>query len=119
MSATIALKQTTLSHRLEWPHGLFGDLAMLLFVIVQGLDGALTYLGVHIWGLSIEANPLVSTAVTVAGVGAGLALAKLFAVALGVVLHLRRIHIVVALLSVFYLAVAILPWTVLFLTVQY
>ncbi|MFN7917421.1 MAG: hypothetical protein U0Q55_18895 [Vicinamibacterales bacterium] len=113
------MKQTTLAHRLDWPHGLFGDVAMLLFVIVQGLDGALTYLGVHIWGLSIEANPLVSTAVTVAGVGAGLALTKLFAVGLGVILHLRRIHLVVALLSLFYLAVAILPWTVLFLTVQY
>lgn len=119
MSATIALKQTTLTSRLDWPHGRFGDLAMLLFVIVQGLDGALTYLGVHFWGLSIEANPLVASAVAVAGVGAGLVLTKLFAVALGVVLHLRRIHLVVALLSIFYLAVAILPWTVLFLTVQY
>ena len=76
---------------------------MLVFVVVQGLDGALTYLGVHIWGISIEANPLVSSAVSMAGVGAGLAAAKLFAVGL-------------ALLSVFYIAVAILPWAMLFMT---
>ncbi|MGC4082463.1 MAG: DUF5658 family protein [Vicinamibacterales bacterium] len=92
---------------------------MLVFVIVQCLDGALTYLGVHTWGLGIEANPLVSSAVAIAGVGAGLTVTKLFAVALGVILHLRRVHLVVAILSVFYIAVAILPWMVMFLTVQY
>ncbi len=97
---------------------MFGDLAMLVFVIVQGLDGAFTYLGLHIWGMSIEANPLVSSAVSMAGVGGGLAAAKLFAIGLGIVLHLRRVHLVVALLSLFYIAVAILPWTVLFMTLQ-
>ncbi len=68
------------------------------------------------WGLSIEANPLVSSAVAVAGIGGGLAATKLFAVGLGMMLHLRRVHGVVALLTGFYIAVAILPWTLLFLT---
>jgi hypothetical protein len=95
---------------------LFGDVAVVIFVIVQALDGALTYLGVHIWGPAIEANPLVSSAVAMAGVGTGLAAAKLVAVAFGVVLHLRRVHNVVALLTAFYIAAAILPWTLLFLT---
>jgi hypothetical protein len=112
------MTRTTLANRLHLPHGRFGDAAVLLFVLVQCLDGALTYLGVHIWGLSIEANPLVSSAVAVAGIGPGLAAAKLMAVGLGMVLHLRRIHVVVALLSVFYLAVAILPWALMFLTLQ-
>ena len=67
------------------------------FMVVQALDGALTYLGVHIWGPPIEANPIVSSAVSVAGVGTGLAPAKLFAVGLGMMLHLRRVHGVVAL----------------------
>lgn len=119
MSVTLSARQTTFGHKLDWPHGTFGDLAVLVFVIVQCLDGAMTYLGVHTWGMGIEANPLVSAAVAFAGLGTGLTLAKLFAVSLGVMLHLRRIHLVVALLSVFYIAVAILPWTVLFLTVQY
>lgn len=119
MSATLTVAQTSYTRSLDWPHGLFGDLAVLLFVIVQGLDGAMTYLGVHTWGLSIEANPIISAALATVGVGTGLALTKLFAIALGVLLHLRRIHLVVALLSVFYIAVAILPWMVMFLTVQY
>jgi hypothetical protein len=55
----------------------FGDLAVLGFLLVQCLDGVFTYLGVQRWGPGIEANPLV-TAV--------------------------------------YVAVAILPWTALFLT---
>jgi len=94
----------------------FGDIAVVVFVLVQALDGALTYLGVHVWGLSIEANPIVSSAVAVAGIGGGLAATKLFAVGLGMMLHLRRVHGVVALLTGFYIAVAILPWTLLFLT---
>ena len=95
---------------------MFGNVAVLAFVLVQCLDGALTYMGVHTWGMSIEANPLVSSAVSLAGVGTGLAATKMFAVGLGIMLHLRRIHLVVALLALFYVAVAILPWTVMFLT---
>lgn len=93
----------------------FGDIAVITFMVVQALDGVLTYLGVHIWGPSVEANPLISSAVAYAGVGAGVAFAKLFAVGLGMILHLRRVHGVVALLTAFYLAVAIVPWAVMFL----
>ena len=94
----------------------FGDIAVITFMVVQALDGVLTYLGVHIWGPSIEANPLISSAVSFAGVGTGVAIAKLFAVGLGMILHLRRVHGVVALLTAFYLAVAIVPWAMLFLS---
>jgi hypothetical protein len=94
----------------------FGDIAVVTFMVVQALDGVLTYLGVHIWGPSVEANPLISSAVSFAGVGTGVAMAKLFAVGLGMVLHLRRVHGVVALLTAFYLAVAIVPWAMLFLS---
>ena len=94
----------------------FGDIAVVTFLMVQALDGVLTYLGVHIWGPSIEANPLISSAVSFAGAGTGVAFAKLLAAGLGVVLHLRKVHGVVALLTAFYLAVAIVPWAMLFLT---
>lgn len=94
---------------------LFGDIAVVCFVVVQCLDGVLTYMGVHIWGPSIEANPLVSSAVAVAGVGGGLAAAKLAAIGLGMALHLRQVHGLVAFLTAFYIAVAIVPWTLLFL----
>lgn len=116
MSASLAKTRTNLTHRLQSPHGTFGDLAILAFVIVQMLDGAMTYLGLHIWGFGIEANPLVSSTMAMAGIGGGLAITKLFAVALGVMLHLRRVHGVIALLAAFYVAIAIVPWAFLFLT---
>lgn len=93
----------------------FGDIAVLSFLVVQCLDGVFTYLGVSIWGPGIEANPIISSAMSAAGLGPGLAGAKLVAIAFGIVLHLRRVHNLVAFLTFIYLAVAILPWTALFL----
>lgn len=95
---------------------LFGDLVVLGFVVVQCLDGMFTYLGVTIWGPGIEANPLLSSAMAYAGPGTALAGAKLLAVAFGMLLHLRRIHNLVFLLTAFYIAAAIVPWTALFLS---
>ena len=102
--------------RWDQPKTAFGDLVVVGFVIVQVLDGAFTYLGVRLWGPSIEANPLVSSAVAIAGLGAGLTGVKGVAIALGIVLHLRRVHNLVALLTAIYFAIAILPWTAVFLT---
>ena len=98
------------------PQSRFGDLVVVGFLLVQCLDGVFTYLGVAIWGLSIEANPLISSAMAGLGVAAGLGAAKGVAIGFGMLLHLRRIHNLVALLTAIYFAVAILPWTALFLT---
>src|SRR5262245_66008103 len=104
-----------LCRRCEQPQSLFGDLAVVGFVIVQSLDGIFTYLGLRLFGPGIEANPLISSAVATAGPAAGLAGAKLVAVALGILLHLRRVHNIVAFLTALYVALAILPWTAVFL----
>jgi len=106
----------SLYRRWETPRSLFGDLTVFTFVVVQGLDGVFTYLGVSIWGPTIEANPVVSSAVAVLGLLTGLAAVKLFAVGLGILIHLRRVHVLVAVLNAIYLAVAILPWASIFLT---
>ena len=95
---------------------LFGNLTVLAFLFVQGLDGVFTYLGVSTWGPGIEANPLVSSAVAAAGLGPGLMGAKLAATGFGILLHVRRVHNLVALLTAVYLVLSILPWTALFLT---
>jgi hypothetical protein len=97
------------------PRAAFGDLMVLVFLIVQCLDGVFTYLGVCRWGPGIEGNPLVSSVVSVAGLGAGLAAAKLVAMGFGILLHLREVHSIVALLTALYIAAAIVPWTALFL----
>lgn len=91
----------------------FGDAAVIGFVIVQALDGIFTYLGVSIWGVGIEANPLISAAVATLGPAPALAAAKLLAAGFGIALHLHRIHNLVAALTALYFAAAILPWTAL------
>jgi hypothetical protein len=88
---------------------------VVTFMVMQCLDGVFTYMGVRMWGPTIEANPLVSSAMNAAGVAAGLGGAKMMAIGFGMLLHLRRVHNVVALLSAIYFAVAILPWAALFL----
>ena len=45
--------------------------------------------------------------------GTGLALAKLLAIGLGIILHLRRVHYVVAILTGIYVMLSIVPWTAL------
>jgi len=88
---------------------------VVAFVLVQLFDGLFTYLGVTTWGPAIEANPLVSSAVAGMGLFPGLATVKLFAIGLGILLHLRRVHNLVALLNAIYFAVAIVPWAAIFL----
>ncbi len=97
---------------------MFGDVMVVGFLLVQCVDGVFTYLGVRIWGPAIEANPLVSSAVAVLGLLTGLATVKLFAVSLGILLHLRRVHMLVAVLNAIYLAVAIVPWAALLVSSQ-
>jgi hypothetical protein len=101
--------------RWEEPRSLFGDLVVLTFLMTQCLDGVFTYLGVAIWGPGIEANPLISSAMGVVGVVYGVAGAKAVAIGFGMLLHLRRVHNLVAALTAIYVAAAILPWTALFL----
>jgi hypothetical protein len=99
----------------DTPNSLFGDIAVVGFLLVQVLDGMFTYLGVTLWGLHIEANPLISSAVEYAGLGRAVVGAKMAAILFGILLHVRRVHSLVALLTAFYLVVAILPWALLFL----
>jgi hypothetical protein len=104
-----------LYRRWDTPHSRFGDIVVLGFVLAQFLDGTFTYVGISMWGPGIEGNPLISSVVSYAGLGVGLAGAKLFAVSLGIALHLWRVHNVVALLTVIYFVGAILPWMAIFL----
>ena len=102
--------------RWDEPRSIFGDLVVVTFLVTQCLDGIFTYLGVNIWGPAVEANPLISAAISIGGVFAGVAGAKAIAISFGIVLHLRRVHNLVAALTAIYFTAAILPWTALFLT---
>ena len=95
---------------------LFGDIALLAFLLAQASDGVLTYVGVATYGVGIEGNPVIAWLMDVLGLGPGLATAKVTASLFGILLHLTAVHKIVALLAGFYLVVAIGPWvTILFL----
>lgn len=101
--------------RLLSGRSLFGDIGLIAFLLAQCLDGIFTYVGVITFGTGIEANPLISALMIHLGHGAALMTAKAMSASLGIALHLWNVHVAVALLAAFYLAVAILPWmTILF-----
>jgi hypothetical protein len=89
---------------------LYGDLALVVFLLAQASDGVLTYIGVSTYGLSIEGNPVIAWLMAQMGEGPGLATAKVTAGFFGMALHLSAVHRAVALLAAFYIVVAIVPW---------
>jgi hypothetical protein len=91
----------------------FGDIALVVFLLAQVLDGVLTYVGVTLHGTQMEGNPIIAWLMERLGEGPGLATAKITASFFGIVLHLSAVHKAVALLAAFYLVVAIVPWTVI------
>jgi uncharacterized membrane protein len=91
----------------------FGDIALIVFLLAQALDGVLTYVGVSMYGLGMEGNPLIAWMMTSMGEGPALAAAKLTAGIFGIALHLSAVHRAVALLAAFYFVVAIGPWTMI------
>ncbi len=96
----------------------FGDVVMIAFLVIQVLDGYLTYRGVRDLGLGvdIEGNPLVALAIGAFGVRVALVLAKTVASLAGVFLHTHRYHRVLAALTALYVVLAIGPWAVLLYT---
>jgi hypothetical protein len=87
-----------------------GDFVMLAFVTVQALDGILSYVGVRTFGPWVEANPLVAWYAATFGPAVAFTLVKLFAIGCGAVLYLMARHRTVAVLTLFYLMFAVVPW---------
>jgi hypothetical protein len=96
----------------------FGDVAVLLFLLAQALDGVLTYVGISVYGPHMEGNPLIGWLMATLGHGPGLATAKVTAGGFGIALHLSAVHRIVALLAMFYLVVAIIPWVAILFVVR-
>ena len=94
----------------------FGNTVIILFFVAQALDGALTYVGVSVFGPDIEGNPLLQWLMGAAGPGPALAFAKLSAAGFGIVLHLASVHRAVALLTILYLSAAVVPWVAVLVT---
>jgi hypothetical protein len=98
------------STRGDTRRNLFGDVALLVFLVAQASDGVLTYIGVSSFGVHAEANPLISWLMASIGEGPALTTAKVAAGGFGIALHLTAVHKAVALLAAFYMAAAVIPW---------
>jgi hypothetical protein len=95
----------------RWQARAFGDLVIVAFLIAQVLDGAFTYVGLQVFGHSIEANPLIAWLIGLLGPAGALASAKSVAIVAGGFLHLLHVHLAVAVLTGLYLLLAVGPWT--------
>ena len=94
----------------------FGNCAVVAFLLAQAFDGVFTYVGVRQYGLGIEGNPLLGWLMASFGSGLAVTAAKAAAGAFGIALHLSAVHRLVAVLAAFYLTVAVVPWiAILFL----
>jgi hypothetical protein len=91
-------------------HSLFGNIALVAFLLAQCFDGIFTYVGVITFGTGIEANPVICALMVHLGHVVALMTAKTLSASLGIALHLWKVHGAVALLAIFYVTVAILPW---------
>ena len=86
------------------------EVLWVAFVVVQALDGAMSYVGVSLHGPDIEGNPLVAWYLSAFGPAVGFAVAKLFAVGCGAVLYLTARHQWMAFVTIVYLVFAVGPW---------
>jgi hypothetical protein len=89
---------------------MFGDVVLVVFLLAQACDGVFTYVGVSTYGVRMEGNPLLGWLMSSLGQGLGLTAAKATAGAFGIALHLTSVHRIVALLTAFYVAAAVVPW---------
>ncbi len=87
--------------------------ALALFAATQLADGVLTANGVARFGDGIEGNPLLHLIASTAGFGTTLVAAKLVAIGCATVLYLRAHYLTLAVLTLIYVAGAILPWTIM------
>jgi hypothetical protein len=95
----------------------FGNIVIIVFLCLQVLDGLFTYMGVSAFGVK-EGNPLIEQYMMSLGVGPGVAAAKLLSGGCACILHLLAFHRLLAILTLVYLSMAILPWAWVLSTVQ-
>jgi uncharacterized membrane protein len=89
----------------------FGDAVFVFFLLAQVTDGVFTYVGISTFGAPIEGNPLVAWPIAVFGAGVALISLKMMVAACASFLHWRAMHRTIGVLTIFYLAVAVWPWT--------
>ena len=87
---------------------------LAIFVVLQMVDGVLTYAAVDRFGAGAEGNPIIATWIMMTGAMPALLGAKLLACACGGVLYAAGVHRVLAGLTALYLFAAVVPWLRIF-----
>ena len=97
--------------RLRFPDGRTRALGLLaFFALVQVADAWLTVVGVNRYGVGAEANPMLALPMLLLGPAAALTIAKSLAVFGATVLYRLSRHFLLAMLTLTYVVVAIMPW---------
>lgn len=89
----------------------FGDVVCVSFIAAQAADGVCTYVGLHVFGVGVEANPLIAWYAATVGISAAPVGAKLLATACGIFLHRVGRHRTIGVLTIIYLLGAVWPWS--------
>lgn len=97
----------TLQTSASWPEA---TIVFAVFVAAQVLDGVLTYIGVSLLGVEVEANVLLATSMAAIGTPGTLIAAKLAACAGGYLLYRTAWHRPLAITAGLYVGVAVVPW---------
>ena len=87
---------------------------LAIFIVLQMVDGVLTYAAVDRFGASAEGNAIIATWIVITGALPALVGAKLLACACGGVLYAAGVHRVLAGLTALYLFAAVVPWLRIF-----
>jgi arginine exporter protein ArgO len=87
------------------------QLVFAAFLLAQILDGVLTYVGVSVFGVAAEGNPILAWLMTKYGEAFALASAKVVAALCGVALYVLAVDRLLAALTLVYVGAAIIPWT--------
>ncbi|MGH9349973.1 MAG: DUF5658 family protein [Vicinamibacterales bacterium] len=85
-------------------------LVLAIFLAAQLLDGTLTYIGVHRFGIEAEGNVLLTTLMQAWGTGPALVAAKLFSSACGVILFVVSVYRLLAAVAGACIGFAVIPW---------
>jgi hypothetical protein len=103
----IVPSQSLRSSPSAWPEA---TIVFAVFLVAQVLDGLLTYIGVSLLGVEVEANLLLAKSMAAVGTPVTLVAAKLFACACGYVLYRTAWYRPLAITAGLYVGVAVVPW---------
>ena len=114
MAPRAQIRAAALPYELH-PRMIGHQLVFVAFLLTQVLDGILTYVGVSAFGIGAEGNPILAWLMSSYGEALALAGAKVVAACCGVALYMLAVDRLLAVLTLVYIAAALVPWALVLL----